>query len=91
MTTYLAGPEVGVRHPARRVAVLRANPNVDISIGTDDIKPQAISIRGRASVTEVDGVADEYALAAKRYLGEEAATSQSEASSRPALIPRHPC
>jgi hypothetical protein len=30
-----------------------------------------LSIRGAAAVTEVDGIAQEYALAARRYLGEE--------------------
>ncbi|WP_280397493.1 pyridoxamine 5'-phosphate oxidase family protein [Nocardia carnea] len=83
MTTYLAGPAVGVRHPARRVTALRANPNVEISIGTDDIQPRAISIRGRACIAEVDGVADEYALAAKRYLGEKAATSLLQSAALP--------
>jgi hypothetical protein len=37
--------------------------------------PVALSIRGRATVTEVDGVAPEYALAAPRYMGAEAAAS----------------
>jgi hypothetical protein len=31
-------------------------------------------VRGKASVTEVDGVVQEYALAARRYLGKERAT-----------------
>jgi hypothetical protein len=37
--------------------------------------PVALSIRGRATVTEVDGVAPESALAAPRYMGAEAAAS----------------
>jgi hypothetical protein len=32
-----------------------------------------LSIRGTAEVTEVDGIAPEYAEAARRYLGEEEA------------------
>jgi hypothetical protein len=32
-------------------------------------------LRGRAAITEVAGVVPEYALAARRYLGEEAATA----------------
>jgi hypothetical protein len=32
-------------------------------------------VRGRVSLTEIDGVAPEYGLAARRYLGEEAAAA----------------
>ena len=32
-------------------------------------------LRGRAAITEVDGVVPEYALAAHRYMGEAAATA----------------
>ena len=32
-------------------------------------------VRGRASVTEVEGVVTEYALAARRYMGEESAAA----------------
>jgi Pyridoxamine 5'-phosphate oxidase len=71
MPTFIAAPHV--RHPAARLAALRANPDVAISIDTEDTPPVALSIRGRASVTEVDGVAPEYALAARRYMGEGAA------------------
>jgi hypothetical protein len=56
------------------VAALRANPAVAITIDTEQFPPQVLLVRGRASVTEVDGVATEYALAARRYMGEEAAT-----------------
>jgi hypothetical protein len=70
--TYLAGPAIGIRHPARRVEVLRANPDVALTIDTDGFPPQALLIRGRVVITEVDGVADEYKAAAARYLGDEA-------------------
>ena len=73
MPTFVSAPHV--RHAAARLAALRANPDVAISIDTEDTPPVALSVRGRASVTEVDGVAPEYALAARRYLGEEAAAS----------------
>jgi hypothetical protein len=71
MGTFLAAPHV--RHAAARLAALRANPAVAVTIDTEDSPPTALSIRGRASVTEVDGVAPEYALAAPRYMGAEAA------------------
>jgi hypothetical protein len=53
---------------------LRANPDVAITIDTEGFPPHVLLIRGRASVVEVNGVVPEYALAARRYLGEEAAT-----------------
>ncbi|MGP4104966.1 pyridoxamine 5'-phosphate oxidase family protein [Nonomuraea sp. KM90] len=83
MATYLAGPAMGVRHPARRVAALRMNAAVDLNISTDANPPHALSIRGRAAVTEVDGVADEYVQAAERYLGKDAAASLLESAVRP--------
>jgi hypothetical protein len=73
MPTFVAAPHV--RHPAARLAALRANPAVAVTIDTEDSPPVGLSIRGGASVTEVDGVAPEYALAAPRYMGAEAAAS----------------
>ena len=73
MPTFLAAPHV--RHAAARVGALRANPDVAITIDTEDSPPNALLVRGRATVTEVDGVAPEYALAARRYLGEDAAAA----------------
>ena len=44
-----------------------------ITIDTETFPPEVLLVRGRASVTEVDGILEEYALAARRYMGEEAA------------------
>ncbi len=71
--TYAAGPAVGIRHAAHRIEVLRANPHVALIIDTDGFPPDALTIRGLATVEEVDGVVPEYLLAARRYLGDEAA------------------
>jgi len=71
--TYVAGPAAGIRHPAARLAALRANPAVALTIDTDDAPPRGLTIRGRAEITEVDGIAEEYAAAARRYLGDEMA------------------
>jgi Pyridoxamine 5'-phosphate oxidase len=73
MPTFVSAPHV--RHPAARLVALRANPDVAISIDTEGNPPTALTVRGRAVVTEVDGVPPEYALSARRYLGEEAAAS----------------
>ena len=73
MPTFLSAPHV--RHAAARLGALRANPQVAITIDTDSFPPEVLLVRGRVSVTEVDGVPPEYALAARRYLGEEAAAA----------------
>lgn len=73
MGTFVLAPHV--RRAAARLRALRANPDVAITIDTESFPPNVLLVRGQASVTEVDGVSPEYALAARRYLGEEAATA----------------
>jgi hypothetical protein len=53
---------------------LLAAPDVAVTIDTEAFPPQVLLLRGRAAITEADGVVPEYALAARRYLGEAAAT-----------------
>jgi hypothetical protein len=72
MGTFVSAPHV--KRPATRLAALRANPDVAITIDTETFPPNVLLVRGKASVTEVDGVVPEYALAARRYLGKERAT-----------------
>ncbi|WP_136517771.1 pyridoxamine 5'-phosphate oxidase family protein [Cellulomonas telluris] len=69
--TYVAGP--GVVHPARRLAALRADPRVAVTVDDDGPPPRVLTLRGKVTVEEVRGVAPEYAAAARRYLGTEAA------------------
>jgi Pyridoxamine 5'-phosphate oxidase len=83
MATYIAGPDIGIRHPAARLAALRANPRIALTIDTDTFPPQTLTIRGTAKITEVDGLAPEYAAAARRYLGEEAAGSMLASLDQP--------
>jgi hypothetical protein len=71
MPTFISAPHV--RHPAARLRALRTNPDVALSIDTEGSPPTALLVRGRATINEVDGVAPEYALAARRYMGDEAA------------------
>jgi hypothetical protein len=73
MPTFVSAPHV--RHPAYRLRALRANPSVAVTIDTEAFPPEVLSIRGKASLTEMDGIVPEYALAAQRYLGEEEATA----------------
>ena len=73
MPTFVAAPHV--RRPAHRLRALRARPAIAVSIDSEAFPPEILQLRGVASVTEVDGVATEYALAAPRYMGEEAAAA----------------
>jgi len=71
LPTFVSAPHVA--HAAYRVRALRANPDVAVSIDTESSPPEVLSIRGKAGITEVDGVASEYAEAARRFLGTEQA------------------
>jgi hypothetical protein len=71
MPTFIAAPHV--RHPARRLQVLRAHPDVAVTIDTETSPPEVLSLRGRVEISEVDGIPPEYAAAARRYLGEDVA------------------
>ncbi|MGE3600131.1 MAG: pyridoxamine 5'-phosphate oxidase [Dehalococcoidia bacterium] len=73
MPTFVSAPHV--RRPAARLRTLRAHPDVAITIDTESFPPNVLLIRGRASVVEMEGVVPEYALAARHYLGEEAAAA----------------
>jgi hypothetical protein len=73
MPTFIVAPHV--QREAARVAALRSRPDVAITIDTESFPPKVLMIRGRAVITEVDGVVPEYRLSARRYLGEEAAGS----------------
>jgi hypothetical protein len=71
MPTFVSAPHV--RHAAARLRAMRANPDVAITIDTESFPSEVLSIRGRASISEVQGVDPEYASGARRYMGEEPA------------------
>ena len=71
MPTFLAAPHV--RHAAARVRALGVNPNVAVTIDTESFPPEVLTIRGRVQISEFDGIPPEYASAARRYLGDQAA------------------
>jgi hypothetical protein len=73
LPTFISAPHVS--HAAYRVRALRANPEVAVTIDTETFPPEVLSIRGKAKITEVDGVVPEYAQAAHRFLGSEEATA----------------
>jgi hypothetical protein len=71
MPTFIRAPHVG--EPSRRLTALRARPDVAVSIDTESTPAQALLIRGKAQISEVDGIDPDYAVSARQYLGEEAA------------------
>jgi hypothetical protein len=81
MPTFPAAPHV--RHAPGRLRALRANPNVAVTIDTETFPPEVLALRGRVEISEVDGVPSEYAAAARRYLGEEAAGAYLEQIDQP--------
>src|SRR4051812_39685591 len=72
MPTFIAAPHIA--HAAFRVKTLREHPEVAVSIDTETFPPEVVSIRGTATVTEVEGIDPDYAQAAHRFLGPEQAT-----------------
>lgn len=86
MVTYVAGPEAGIRHPAARIAALRANPAVALTIDTDEFPAHSLTVRGRAEIDEVDGLAPEYVASARRYLGDAAAAGLVAAMDQPGTV-----
>jgi len=60
---------------APKVGALSARPDVALAIDRGDTPGQAraLSVRGRADITIVDGVVEEYLAAARKSMGVEAA------------------
>lgn len=54
---------------ARKIAALRAQADVAITIDAVSTPPEVLLVRGAAEVTDVEGVVPEYALAQHRYAG----------------------
>lgn len=64
---------MGTYAGAFKIRALREQPDVAITIDTDGFPPQALLLRGRAEVIDVDGVVPEYAEAWRRYVGVDVA------------------
>lgn len=71
MPTFIKAPHVP--GAARRLAALRARPDVAVSIDTESTPAQVLLVRGKAQITELDGIDPDYAVSAQQYLGEEGA------------------
>ena len=81
MPTFISAPHI--RHQAYRVRALRAHPDVAVSIDTESFPPQVLTLRGVAEVQEIDGIDPDYADAARRYLGDEAAAEYLQQIDQP--------
>lgn len=68
-----------------KLAALRARPDVAISIDAATTPPEQLTIRGRAVVTDVDGIVPEYRLAHERYAGREQAAATLAEIDHPGL------
>ena len=83
MATYIHCPPMGFHTPARRLRALRARPDVAVSIDTEPQPPEVLLMRGKVSVTEVQGMVPEQAEAARRFLGEEGGAGYVAQASHP--------
>jgi hypothetical protein len=65
---------------APKVAALSARPDVALAIDAGDSPggARALSVRGRAEIEIVDGVVEEYLMAARENMGDEAAAAFEE-------------
>jgi hypothetical protein len=81
MPTFVQAPHVAA--PARRLAALRARPDVAVSIDTESTPARVLMVRGKAKVTEIDGIDPDYAASARQYLGEEAASQYLAMTDQP--------
>ncbi len=77
---------LGTPPAAPKLKALARNPKAALTIDTADFPYRALLVRGTATVEVLKGMVPEYALAARRYLGEGAdAWLQQTASMLPAM------
>lgn len=83
MAAYVYCPPLGIEHPTRRLRALRAHPDVAVTIDTEPQPPEVLLLRGRVSITEVDGMVPEQAQAARRFLGAEGGAAYVSGAAHP--------
>lgn len=54
-----------------KVGALRKRPEVAITIDTNGVRPEVLSVRGLATVSDQDGIPQDYVAMNNRYLGEQ--------------------
>lgn len=73
---------LGVHPDSPKVAAIRKNPVVAVTIDENGFPPKVLTMRGRASIEVKDDVTEEYIAAAERYMGPEAAKAIVEGHAR---------
>lgn len=68
-----------------KVSALRARPDIAVTIDAATTPPSVLLLRGQAEVTDVEGIAEEYAAAQRRYAGEEQGAANVAAVDRPGV------
>ena len=62
---------LGTRLDSGKVKALSTYPTVALTIDTESFPYQALQVRGTIEIETIEGIVPEYALCAKRYLGEQ--------------------
>jgi Pyridoxamine 5'-phosphate oxidase len=70
---------------SHKVKALRERPDVAVTIDRAGPPPEVLLLRGRLTLTEVDGLVEEYALAHVRYYGPEQGAANIAQSDRPGV------
>jgi Pyridoxamine 5'-phosphate oxidase len=68
-----------------KLRALRARPDVAVCIDTIDGAAEALLLRGKVSLTDVDGLVPEYAAAHRKMIGGEASEAHIAAIDEPGL------
>lgn len=68
-----------------KVRDLGGRPEVAVTIDTADGPPQVLMLRGKVTLTEVEGILPEYATMQRQGMGEEAGNAYLEAIDQPGL------
>ncbi len=69
---------LGTAPGSPKVKAIGRDARVALTIDEDSFPPKVLLVRGTATVQVIDGVVSEYALAARRYLGEEQGAAWEE-------------
>ncbi|KAB2384866.1 pyridoxamine 5'-phosphate oxidase family protein [Actinomadura montaniterrae] len=70
---------------AYKVRDLHARPDIAACIDTTEAPPQVLMLRGRVTLTEVEGVLPEYGEMQRKMMGAQAGATYVEAIDRPGL------
>jgi pyridoxine/pyridoxamine 5'-phosphate oxidase len=63
---------------SHKIASMRRRPAIAVTIDRQGPPPEVLMLRGTAEIVTTDGVAPEYALAQRRYYGDEQGAANTE-------------